>query len=126
MSSFPDPFGPVEAATASSRAATLPMFVAADHSGPAGRHSLIGPIGYDDEVIVRRQRAALRSGLVMVTSVPPTRIQTPQPLCDCPAEGHRKPDDLADIFQGVVIEVDELLCAEVESRLTGPKRARAD
>jgi hypothetical protein len=26
--------------------------------------------------------------------------------------------DFADVFQGIVIEVDELLCAEVESRLT--------
>ncbi|HEY2799949.1 MAG TPA: hypothetical protein VGI85_05100, partial [Chthoniobacterales bacterium] len=27
--------------------------------------------------------------------------------------------NLADVFQGIIIEVDEFLCAEVESRLTG-------
>src|SRR5205823_12560531 len=34
--------------------------------------------------------------------------------------------DFADVFQGVLIEIDELLCAEVESRLTGANAPGAD
>src|SRR5215469_15616263 len=42
-----------------------------------------------------------------------------RPLRDVAAEDIENQIDLANVFQGVVIEVDELLCAEVESRLTG-------
>src|ERR1043165_4046845 len=42
-----------------------------------------------------------------------------RPLRDVPAEDIENQIDLADVFQCVIIEIDELLCAEVESRLTG-------
>src|SRR6516162_1991640 len=49
-----------------------------------------------------------------------------RPLRDVAAEDIENPIDLADVFEGVVIEVDELLCAEVESRLTGGSAPGAD
>src|SRR6202008_1097573 len=41
-----------------------------------------------------------------------------RPLPDVAADAIENQIDFADVFQGFVIEVDELLCAEVESRLT--------
>jgi len=61
---------------------------------------------------------------VTVTSVPPARITPRRPLRDVAAEDIENQIDFADVFQGVVIEVDELLCAEVESRLTAVSAAR--
>src|ERR1700745_4222472 len=49
-----------------------------------------------------------------------------RPLRDVAAEDIENQIDLADIFQGVVFEVDELLRAEVESRLTGGSAPGAD
>ena len=49
-----------------------------------------------------------------------------RPLRDVAAEDIENQIDFADIFQGVVIEVDELLRAEVESRLTGASAPGAD
>src|SRR5204862_6112777 len=49
-----------------------------------------------------------------------------RPLRDVTAEDIENQIDLADVFQCVVIEVDELLCAEVESRLTGGSTPGAD
>src|SRR6266705_4545020 len=49
-----------------------------------------------------------------------------RPLRDVPAEDIENQINLADVFQGVVIEIDELLCAEVESRLTGSSAPGAD
>jgi hypothetical protein len=46
------------------------------------------------------------------------------PLHDVAAEDIENQIDSADVFQGVVIEVDELLCAEIERRLTARQRAR--
>jgi hypothetical protein len=63
---------------------------------------------------------------VTVTSVPPARIRPAEPLRDVAAEDIENQIDLADVFQCVFIEVNELLCAEVESRLTGVSAPRAD
>src|SRR6476660_8128040 len=41
-----------------------------------------------------------------------------RPLRDVPAEDIKDQVDFVDIFQGIVIEIDELLCAKVERRLT--------
>src|SRR5437763_4783177 len=48
------------------------------------------------------------------------------PLCDVAAEDIENQIDSADIFKGVVFEVDELLRAEVESRLTAGSAPGAD
>src|SRR5690349_23272960 len=48
------------------------------------------------------------------------------PLRDVAAEGIKNQIDSADRFQGVVFEVDELLRAEVESRLTAGSAPGAD
>src|SRR5207248_7121974 len=49
-----------------------------------------------------------------------------RPLRDVAAEDIENQIDSADIFQSVVIEVDELLRAEVESRLTAASAPGAD
>src|SRR4029079_10077953 len=49
-----------------------------------------------------------------------------RPLRDVAAEDIEDQIDTADIFQGVVIEVDELLCAEVEGCLTAGSAPGAD
>src|SRR6266576_1627818 len=52
--------------------------------------------------------------------------QARRPLHDVAADNIEHQIDFADVFQGVVIEVDELLCAEVESRLTAAGAPGAD
>src|SRR5262249_14653937 len=47
-------------------------------------------------------------------------------LPDVAADDIENQIDFSDVFQGVVIEVDELLCAEVESRLTATRAPGAD
>src|SRR4051794_40306045 len=49
-----------------------------------------------------------------------------RPLRDVAAEDIENQIDFADVFQGVVIEVDELLCAEVESGLTAARAPGPD
>src|SRR5246127_2842667 len=51
---------------------------------------------------------------------------TRRPLRDVAADDIENQIDPADVFQGVVIEVDELLCAEVESRLTAASAPGGD
>src|SRR5246127_5593935 len=52
--------------------------------------------------------------------------QARRPLPDVAADDIENQIDFADVFQGVVIEVDELLCPEVESRLTAASAPGAD
>src|ERR1051325_1081459 len=52
--------------------------------------------------------------------------QARRPLPDVAADDIENQIDCADVFQGFVIEVDELLCAEVESRLTAASAPGAD
>jgi hypothetical protein len=47
-------------------------------------------------------------------------------LCDVAADDIENQIDFANVFQGVVIEVDELLCAELESRLAAGSMPGAD
>src|SRR6185369_16111459 len=49
-----------------------------------------------------------------------------RPLRDVAAEDIENQVDPADMFQGVIVEVDELLRAEVESRLTAASAPGAD
>ena len=59
----------------------------------------------------------------MVTNVPPVRMRPRGPLLDVAADDVEDQIDPADVFQGVGVEVDELLRAEVE-RSAGRQRGR--
>src|SRR6201997_3166133 len=86
----------------------------------------LGAIGYHDEVDSPAARGPRlgRAGDGHQRSSGANHAR--RPLRDVAAEDIENQIDLADVFQGVVIEVDELLCAEVESRLTGGSAAGAD
>src|SRR5207245_11445975 len=83
-------------------------------------------IGYDDEVDSQAARGPRlgRAGDGHQRSSAANHAR--RPLRDVATEDIENQIDLADVFQGVVIEVDELLCAEVESRLTGGSAPGAD
>jgi len=59
------------------------------------------------------------------TTVPPARIR-PADASRCAADDIESQVDAADVLQGVVLEVDELLRAEVERRLTVGSASGAD
>src|SRR5246127_2668948 len=86
----------------------------------------LGAIGYDDEVDSQAARGPRlgRAGDGHQRSSGANRAR--RPLRDVAAEDIENQVDPADIFQGVVIEVYELLCAEVESRLTAGSAPGAD
>src|SRR5207244_12238923 len=86
----------------------------------------LGAIGYDDEVDSQASRGPRlgRAGDGHQRSSGANHAR--RPLRDVATEDIENQIDLADVFQGVVIEVDELLCAEVESRLTGGSAPGAD
>ena len=100
----------LKAATASSRVATLPMFV---RNSPVPRPpddlTQLGAIGYDNEV----DRQAVGGPCLGRAGDGHQRSsganQACGPLRDVAAEDIENQIDPADIFQGVVIEVDELL-----------------
>src|SRR6516162_2270690 len=116
----------LKAATASSRAATLPMFVRSRPARTRWTSSLNwAQFGMTTKSTVRPPEGRNAVGPVTVTSVPPAN-DARRPLRDVAAEDIENQIDLADVFQGVVIEVDELLCAEVESRLTSGSAPGAD
>src|SRR5436190_21012778 len=85
---------------------------------PPNNLTQLGAIGYDDEV--NRQPVSGprlgRAGDGHQRSSGSNHAR--RPLRDVAADDIENQIDSADIFQRVVIEVDELLCAEVESRLT--------
>src|SRR5215831_3074940 len=86
----------------------------------------LSAIGYDDEV---NSQAASGSRLGRAGDGHQRSSganQARRPLRDVAADDIENQIDLADIFQGLVIEVDELLCAEVERRLTGGSAPGAD
>src|SRR5215467_10781280 len=86
---------------------------------PLDELTQLGAIGYDDEVDTQAGRGPRlgRAGDGHERSSGANHAG--RPLCDVAADDIEDQINLADIFQGVVIEIDELLCAEVESRLTG-------
>src|SRR2546427_7118333 len=93
---------------------------------PRDELNQLGAIGYDDEVdsqAVSGPRLG-RAGNGHQRSSGANHAR--RPLRDVAAEDIENQIDPADIFQGVVIEVDELLRAEVESRLTARSAPRAD
>src|SRR5499427_876635 len=94
--------------------------------GPLDDLTQLGAIGYDDEVdsqAVSGPRLG-RAGDGHQRSSGANHAR--RPLRDVAAEDIENQIDLTHVFQGVVIEVDELLCAKVESRLTGGSAPGAD
>src|ERR1051325_10593024 len=86
----------------------------------------LGAIGFDDE-IDRQAAGGPRLGRAGDGHQRSSGAnQARRPLRDVAAEDIENQIDLADIFEGVVIKVDELLCAEVESRLTRGSAPGAD
>src|SRR5262252_9277453 len=85
---------------------------------PLDELTQLGPIGYDDEVDGQAARGPRigRAGDGHQRSSGANQAR--RPLRDVAAEDIENQIDSADIFQGVVLEVDELLRAEVERRLT--------
>src|SRR6266567_9063913 len=83
-------------------------------------------IGYDDEVDSQAARGPRlgRAGDGHQRSSGANHAR--RPLRDVATEDIENQIDCADVFQGFVIEVDELLCAEVESRLTAASAPGAD
>src|SRR5947207_11770805 len=122
-----DPLGPVEGGNRiveGSRVANVcPQ---PTNPKPLDELTHLGAIGYDDEVDSQAPRGPRlgRAGDGHQRSSDANHAR--RPLRDVAAEDIENQIDPADIFQGVVIEVDELLCAEVESRLTAASAPRAD
>ena len=96
------------------------------NSDPLDELTQLGGIWYDDEVDSKAGRGPRlgRAGDGYQRSSGANHAR--RPLRDVAAEDIENQIDSADIFQGVVIEVDELLCAEVESRLTAGSAPGAD
>jgi len=88
----------LKAATASSRAATLPSLSAADIPATLDDLTQWGAIGYDDEVDSHAVsgRASVRPA--MVTSVPPARITPADRFAMSPPRDIENQIDPADIF----------------------------
>src|SRR5215470_1118992 len=86
----------------------------------------LGAIGYDDEVDSQAASGPRlgRAGDGHQRSSGANHAR--RPLRDVAAEDIENQIDFADVFQGVVLEVDELLCAEVESRLTAASAPGTD
>src|SRR5262249_31523582 len=122
-----DPLGPVEGGNriveGSHVADVCPQPTNPD---PLDELTQLGAIGYDDEVDSQAASGPRlgRAGNGHQRSSGANHAC--RPLGDVAAEDIEHYIDCADIFQGVVIEVDELLCAEVESRLTAGGAPGAD
>src|SRR5246127_633571 len=122
-----DPLGRVEGGDGivegSHRADVCPQPTIPD---PLDELTQLGAIGYDDEVDSQAARGP-RLGLAGDGHQCPSGANhLRRPLRDVPADDIENQIHFADVFQGVVIEVDELLRAEVESRLTGGSAPGAD
>src|SRR5436309_8792288 len=86
----------------------------------------LGAIGYDDEVNSQAASGPRLGRAGDGHQRSSDTNHTRRPLRDVAAEDIENQIDFADVFQGVVIEVDELLCAEVESRRTVASAPGAD
>src|SRR6476646_7353135 len=122
-----DPLGPVEGGNrivkGSDVADVCPQPTNPD---PLSELTQLGAIGYDDEVDGQAARGPCvgRAGDGHQRSSGANQARRPLP--DVAADDIENQIDFADVFQGVVIEIDELLCAEVESRLTAASAPGAD
>src|SRR5262249_5656211 len=115
-----DPFGPVEGGNRIVEGSHV-ADVCPQPTNPDTLDELmqLGAIWYDDKVDSQAARGPRlgRAGDGHQRSSGANHAR--RPLRDVAAEDIENQIDLTDVFQGVVIEVDELLCAEVESRLAG-------
>src|SRR5438477_4425886 len=93
---------------------------------PLDELTQLGAIGYDDEVDSQAARGPRLGRAGDGHQRSSGAYQARRPLPDVAADDIENQIDCADVFQGVVIEVDELLCAEVESRLTAASAPGAD
>src|SRR6516165_10935834 len=122
-----DPLGPVEGAYSVVKGSHV-ADVCAQTTIPEPLDDLtqLGAIGYDDEVDSPAASGPClgraRDGHQRSTGANYAR----GPLRDVAADNIENQIDFADIFQCVVIEIDELLCTEIESRLTGISAPCAD
>jgi hypothetical protein len=93
---------------------------------PLDELTQLGAIGYDDEIDSQAARGPRlgRAGDGHQRSSGSNHAR--RPLRDVAADDIEDQIDFADVFQGIVIEVDKLLCAEVESRLTRASAPSAD
>src|SRR5215467_1568086 len=96
------------------------------NADPLDELTQLGAIGYDDEVDSQAASGPRigRAGDGHQRSSGANQAR--RPLRDVAAEDIENQIYAADIFQGVVLEVDELLCAEVERRLTTGSAPGAD
>src|SRR5215475_899691 len=123
----PDPLGRVEGGNriveGSHVADVCPQPTILD---PLDELTQLGAIGYDNEVDSQAARGPRlgRAGNGHQRSSVANHAR--RPLRDVAAEDIENQIDPADIFQGAVIEVNELLCAEVESRPTAGSAPGAD
>src|SRR5215469_5726294 len=122
-----DPFGRVEGGDGivegSHFADVCPQSTIPD---PLDNRAQLGAIGYDDEVDSQAASGPRlgRAGDGHQRSSGANKAR--RPLRDVAAEAIESQIAPADIFQGVVLEVDELLRAEVERRLTTGSAPGAD
>src|SRR5215467_14826499 len=94
--------------------------------GPLDELTQLGAIGYDDKVDGQAARGPRLGRAGNGHQRSSGANDACRPLRDVAAEDIENQIDPADIFQGVVIEVYELLRAEVESRLTAVSVPGAD
>src|SRR5262249_54081844 len=95
-------------------------------SEPLDELTQLGSIGHDDEVDSPAARWARLGRPGNGHQRSSGSNQSRRPLRDVAAEDIENQIDLADSFQVVVIEIDELLCPEVESRLPTGSAPTAD
>src|SRR5262245_25193550 len=95
-------------------------------SDPLDELTQLGAIGYDDEVDSQAARGPRLGRASNGHQRSSGANHARRPLRDVATEDIENQIDPADIFQSVIIEVDELLCAEVESRLTAGSAPGAD
>src|SRR3954465_13857225 len=93
---------------------------------PLDELTQLGAIGYDDEVDSQAARGPPLGRAGDGHQRSSGANDACRPLPDVAADDIENQIDFADVFQGVVVEVDELLCAEVESRLAAASAPRAE
>src|SRR6516165_758790 len=122
-----DPLGPIEGGNriveGSHIADVCPQPTIPD---PLDEITQLGSIGYDDEVDSKAARGPHLGRAGDGHEGSSGANQARRPLRDVAADDIENQIDFADVFQGVFIEVDELLRAEVESRLTAGSAPGAD
>src|SRR5215472_3575906 len=93
---------------------------------PLDELTQLGAIGYDDEVDSQAASGPRLGRASDGHQRSSGASHARRPLRDVAAEDIENQIDFADVFQSVVFEVEELLCAEVESCLTAGSAPGAD